>query len=160
MNTKTENSEPYILFELAGNTYGLPSREVRHLEMIDHITPVPNAPPFVEGVVFSRGQVVPVIDLRTRFGFPKQVRSPKSRLMVVRSAERVVGLIVDAAREFRSIPAETIQPPTGTLLSLSGKYLAGTVNLGERLILLLDLQNTLSFSEISPASLPDLVMST
>jgi len=151
----TENSEPYILFELAGNTYGLPSREVQHLEMIDHITPVPNAAACVEGVVFSRGQVIPVVDLRARFGFAREARSVKNRLLVVRSGERVVGLIVDAAREFRSIPAESIQAPTGTLLSLSGKYLAGTVTLGERLVLLLDLQNTLNFSEIVPVMLPE-----
>jgi chemotaxis signal transduction protein len=69
-------------------------------------------------------------------------------------------LIVDAAREFRSIPAEAIQPPTGTLLSLSGKYIAGTVSLGERLVLLLDLHNTLNFSEIPQAVMPETVMTT
>ncbi len=159
MNTPTATSEPYILFELAGNTYGLPSREVQHLEMVEHITPVPNAAPGVEGVVFSRGQVIPVVNLRARFGFAKENHSPRSRLMVVRCGERVVGLIVDAAREFRSISTEEIQAPSGTLLSLSGSYLEGTVSLGERLVLLLNLQQTLNFAGSMPANLPAPMMS-
>ncbi|HUR46244.1 MAG TPA: chemotaxis protein CheW, partial [Candidatus Saccharimonadales bacterium] len=126
---------------------------------IEHVTPVPNSIPCVEGVVFSRGQVIPVVNLRARFGFARENHSPRSRLMVVRSGERVVGLIVDAAREFRSISTDQIQPPSGTLLNLSGSYLAGTVSLGERLVLLLDLQNTLNFSETLPANLPAPVMS-
>ena len=64
-------TDSYILFELAGTTYGVASTDVQHMEMLDHITPVPNAGPDVEGVVFSRGQVIPAINLRLRFGFPK-----------------------------------------------------------------------------------------
>jgi purine-binding chemotaxis protein CheW len=64
-------SQAYILFGVAGTTYALASDHVVHVEMIEQVTPVPNAPAFVEGVVFSRGQVVPVINLRARFGFER-----------------------------------------------------------------------------------------
>ena len=57
-----EQSNSYILFELDGTTYGLPTRCVQHVEMLEQVTPVPNSPPAVEGVVFSRGQVVPVLN--------------------------------------------------------------------------------------------------
>ena len=70
MTPTNGQTESYILFELAGTTYALKSQDVKHMELVEQITPVPNAPPFVEGVVFSRGQVIPAINLRVRFGFP------------------------------------------------------------------------------------------
>ena len=69
------NTEPYVLCELAGTAYAIPSHAVQRMEMIEHVTPVPNAPPFVDGVVFSRGRVVPVVNLRRRFGFDEMVVS-------------------------------------------------------------------------------------
>ncbi len=132
------NSEPYILFELAGTTYGVRSQVVQQMEMIEHITPVPNAPDFVEGVVFLRGQVIPAINLRRRFGFPKVPYDLRTRLIVVRTGGRTVGLIVDSAREFVPLDPATIQPPPEGVAGLSGHYLAGIATLGERLVLILD----------------------
>ena len=63
--------EPFILFELSGTTYGVRSRFVQQIEMIDDVASVPNAHPAVEGVVLVRGQVIPALNLRTRFGFEK-----------------------------------------------------------------------------------------
>jgi chemotaxis signal transduction protein len=65
------NADNYILFTVAGTSYALPSQDVAHVEMIEQITKVPNAPAFVDGVVFSRGQVVPAINMRARFGFDR-----------------------------------------------------------------------------------------
>jgi purine-binding chemotaxis protein CheW len=61
-------AEPYILFELAGTAYAVPSAAVQRMEMVEQVTPVPNAPPFVDGVVFSRGRVVPALNLRAGSG--------------------------------------------------------------------------------------------
>ena len=72
--------------------------------MVEHVTPVPNAPPFVDGVVFSRGQVVPAVNLRARFGFERAEYDLRTRLLVVQHGGRSVGLVVDAAREFVSHP--------------------------------------------------------
>ena len=105
-------TDSYILFQLAAATYALRTDDVQHMEMIDQITPVPNAAAYVDGVVFSRGQVIPALNLRVRFGFPREPLSVRSRLIVVQSEQRRVGLIVDEAREFRNIPADAIQPPT------------------------------------------------
>ncbi|HEY9652427.1 MAG TPA: chemotaxis protein CheW, partial [Coleofasciculaceae cyanobacterium] len=110
----TENHskhEPFILFELAGTTYGIPASVVQQMEMVEHITPVPNTPPFVEGVVFSRGQVIPAINLRVRFGFDKVAYDSRARLIVVHSKNRNVGLIADTAREFILISSDGVQPP-------------------------------------------------
>jgi purine-binding chemotaxis protein CheW len=142
-------TEPFILFELAGTTYALRSRLVQQMEMIEHITPVPNAPPFVEGVVFARGQVVPAVNLRQRFGFDRIPHDLRTRLVVVSIAGRSVGLVVDAAREFVNIPADAIQPPPAAGTGLSGKYLQCIVRLGDRLVLVLDIDEVLNFSDFS-----------
>lgn len=134
-----ENSDSFVLFELAGTTYAVPSGDVQQLEMIEHITPVPNAAEAIEGVVFSRGQVIPAMSLRTRFGFSKIEYDLRSRLLVVRVDGRQIGLIVDAAREFKRIPAEAVSPPPETLSGMSGKYLDGIATIDERVILLLNL---------------------
>src|SRR3954452_9325997 len=95
------------------------------MEMVEHVTPVPNAPPFVDGVVFSRGQVVPAVNLRRRFGFDRAAYDVRTRLVVVEHAGRAVGLVVDAAREFVAIPADAIQPPPDGLAGTTGNYLGG-----------------------------------
>jgi chemotaxis signal transduction protein len=134
---------PYILFSVAGTTYALPSSQVRHMEMVEQVTSVPNAAPFVEGVVFSRGQVVPVINLRVRFGFDRAARDLRSRLLVVDAEGRQVGLLADDAREFIRIPQDAIQPPGDAIAGLSGNYLEGVATLGDRIVLILDLSRVL-----------------
>ena len=137
----------FILFTVAGTTYALRSGEVRHMEMVEDITRVPNAPSFVDGVVFSRGQVVPVVNLRSRFGFERAPNDLRTRLIVVQSAARLVGLVVDSAREFVNIPPDAIQPPHEALTGMSGRYVEGIASIGGRLILVLDLPRILDFAE-------------
>ena len=130
--------QTYILFTVAGTSYAVLSSHVLHIEMIDHVTPVPNAPPFVEGVVFSRGHVVPVINLRTRFGFDRAALDLRTRLLVVDNAGRRVGLMADDAREFITLDDAAIHPPGEAIGGLSGNYLEGVATIGERIVLVLD----------------------
>jgi purine-binding chemotaxis protein CheW len=136
-------SQPYILFGVAGTTYGLKSEDVLHIEMIEHVTPVPNAPAFVEGVVFSRGQVVPVINLRARFGFDRASMNGRTRLLIVQHEGRRVGLLVDESREFVRISDSAIRPPHEAIGGLSGNYLQGVATLGQRIVLILDVREVI-----------------
>lgn len=140
-------AETFILFGVAGTTYALRSRDVAHVEMVEEVTAVPNAVPYVDGVVFSRGDVVPALNLRARFGFPKSPYDLSTRLLVVRVGDRTVGLVVDAAREFVALDPASIQPPATALTGLSGRYLEGVANMGDRLILVLDLTEVLTFPD-------------
>jgi purine-binding chemotaxis protein CheW len=143
--------EPFILFELAGTTYGVRSRFVQQIEMIGDVAAVPNAPSALDGVVLVRGQVIPALNLRARFGFDRVERNLRSRLVVINSGERVVGLIVDTAREFKKIPLDSIEPPSEALTGLSGKYLEGIATVDERMILLLNLDAVLDLEyELRP----------
>jgi purine-binding chemotaxis protein CheW len=138
---QTAERHAYILFVVADTTYAIRSEHVLHIEMLEHVTPVPNAPPFVEGVVFSRGQVVPVINLRARFGFDRKGFDLRTRLLVVEQAGRRVGLLADESREFVNIAAAAIHPPGQAIGGLSGNYLDGVTMLGDRMVLILDLQD-------------------
>jgi purine-binding chemotaxis protein CheW len=146
-------SDRYILFVVAGTTYALPSQQVAHVEMVETITPVPNAATFVDGIVFSRGQVVPAINLRARFGFERLRPDLRTRLLVVTTHGRSVGLVVDACREFLTIPASAIRAPGEALAEVSARYLAGVAIVGERLTVILNLDELLNTSDPEPAGL-------
>jgi purine-binding chemotaxis protein CheW len=138
-----------VLAELAGTIYGIPSRLVRRIEMVEQITPVPNAPPAIAGVAFSRGQVIPAIDLRARFGFEKIPYTLRSRMIVAALGERTIGMIVDTAREFVTIAAEQIQPPPEAISGLSSASIHGIARIGERLVVLLNLDEVLHGADLA-----------
>lgn len=149
MGLNAAGADSYVLCELAGTTYAVRSDDIQQLDMVGPLTPVPNAPAFVDGVTSIRGRVIPAVSLRARFGFERQPHDLRTRLIVVRAAGRVVGLIVDNAREFAAIPADAIQPPPEGLSDLSSRYLRGMVHMGERLVLVLDVPELLRVSETS-----------
>ena len=143
--------EPFILFELAGTTYGVRSRFVQQIEMIEDVASVPNAHTALDGVVLVRGQVIPALNLRARFGFDRIERDLRSRLVVINTGGRVVGLTVDTAREFIKIPTESIEPPPEALTGLSGRYLEEIATGKERMILILNLDAVLDLEyEVEP----------
>lgn len=145
-------SDTYIIFELAGAAYGVRSEDVQHVEMLEHVTPVPNTAPAVDGVVFSRGNVIPALNLRVRFGLPRQAHTPRTRLIFLKVQERVVALIVDAAREFRIIPRASVRPIEQTLHGIQGNYVQGVATVKDRLVLLLDIGAVLNPEEIAVPS--------
>lgn len=156
MNT----SDTYILFELAGSLYGLRSEDVLHIDMLEHITRVPDTAPAVDGVVFSRGRVVPALNLRARFGLPRAEPTLRTRLIFVQLPQRIVALVVDSAREFRTIPRDAVRPIEETLHGVQGNYVSGVANVKERLVLLLDVPALLQLDELAvpaPAGEPSAV---
>jgi purine-binding chemotaxis protein CheW len=137
-----------VLFELAGNVYGLPSRSVRHIDMVEHVTVVPNANPAIDGVVFSRGQVVPALNLRVRFGFPRTSNTIRTRIVFATLHDRTVGLIVDAAREFKNFSSDSLRPIEESLTGINDKYLTAVTHWGEKLVLILDLEAVLNVDDV------------
>ena len=145
----TDLSAPdtFIVLTVAGTTYAVRSRDVQHMEMVENVTRVPNAAPFVDGVVFSRGQVVPAVNLRARFGLERAPYDVRTRMVVVSTGGRIVGLVVDEGREFIRMPESAIRPPQEALAGLSGQYIEGIASLNGRLILVLNLERLLNFAE-------------
>ena len=138
-----QRSDQYILFTVAGTTYALPSSQIAHVDLVEEITRVPNAAPFVDGVVFSRGQIVPAINMRARFGFERAPIDLRTRFLVANAAGRAVGLLVDSCREFLRIEAASIHPPADALGGARESSVAGVATSGDRLIVILDLDQLL-----------------
>ncbi|MEP7065614.1 MAG: chemotaxis protein CheW [Gemmatimonadota bacterium] len=149
-------SDSYVLCELAGAMYAVSSDDIEQLDMVTDATPVPNAPEFVDGVVSIRGQVIPAVSLRARFGFPRAPHDVRSRLVVVRAGARVVGLVVDSAREFAVITSDSVKPLPEGIGGLSGRYLRGVAHKGDRLLLILDVRELLA----AEAESTDMILAT
>ena len=139
----SSHSESFVLFELAGSTCGVRSHAVQEVAMVDHVTAVPNTLPFVEGVTFTRGQVIPSINLRVRFGFPSIPTDLRARMLVVRLRGRAIGILVDSVREFVSIPADEIDAKGETLTGLDARYVEGIATLGNRSVAILNLEEVI-----------------
>ncbi len=153
MSTIAEESVAHVLFTLADTTYALPTAVIQQLDMVGTVTPVPNGRAYLAGIVSVRGQVLPAIDLRVRFGFPPGERTLRSRLLVARARGRLVGLIVDSAREFAHIPAAAVQPPPD-LVGGGGRVVKGVAQLQERLVLVLDVEELLSDADAATRADP------
>jgi purine-binding chemotaxis protein CheW len=142
-----ETTEEFVLFELVNTTYALRSSAVSRLEMVENVTPVPNSTHALEGVVLSRGRIIPAVNLRARFGFPKIEYDLRTRLIVVDVDNRTVGLIVDTAREFSNLSGAEIKPPPEAVANLNGDYLEGIATLDRRMILILRLEAVLNMAD-------------
>lgn len=151
----TQNSantkEAFILFEVAGTTYGVRSSNVQQIEMIEKITPVPNTPAYIDGVMFSRGDVIPVVNLRSRFGLKKIDYDIKTRVIVVRNGERSAGIIADSAKEYVNLPAESVQGVPEFFNESDSKWLEGIAKTSERTILICNIRELLKadFKELN-----------
>jgi chemotaxis signal transduction protein len=139
-----QRADQYILFTVAGTTYAVPSSQFEHVDLVEEITRVPNAAPFVDGVVFSRGQIIPAINMRARFGFERAPLDLRTRFLVVNTSGRSVGLLVDACREFLRIDPSAIHPPADALGAGGHTYVAGIATIGGRMIVILDLDQLLA----------------
>jgi purine-binding chemotaxis protein CheW len=140
-------NEPYILFKINRTDYAVASESVQQLQLVENITFVPNAPEFVEGVVYLRGKVVPVVNLRKRFKMDPIPFDLNSRMIVIQLEGRVVALIVDSAREFIQIDPENIIPPPDSLSTPALNYLSGITSMGDRLVLIVDLPKLFGIQE-------------
>ncbi|KKM12437.1 chemotaxis protein CheW [Clostridiales bacterium PH28_bin88] len=139
----TSADEQLVVFQLAGETYGIDISSVHEIIRMQTITEVPRTPDFVEGVINLRGKIVPVIDLHKRFGLPVGEETQNSRIMVVEVNGVTVGMIVDSVSEVLRLPVANIEPPPPMLSSVDVAYLRGVGKWQEQLIILLDLDKVL-----------------
>jgi purine-binding chemotaxis protein CheW len=128
----------FVLFQVDGVAYALPSDVVLQMETYAGATPVPGTQPFVAGIIQLRGRVVPVIDLRARFGLPRAERTMDTRVVVGEREGRTVALVCDAAREVARIAPSQLKPPP-RLVDLGARgFIRAVAQLGERTVMVLD----------------------
>lgn len=136
-----------VSFRLAQEEYGIEITKVQEIILMGEITRVPQTPEYIKGLINLRSTVIPIVDLRRRFGLPEAEPTEETRIMVVNVSGRTIGIIVDAVSEVLRISGEQIAPPPPTVAGLGREYLTGLVKLEHRLLILLDIDKILGREE-------------
>ncbi|MBP2077678.1 purine-binding chemotaxis protein CheW [Oceanobacillus polygoni] len=137
-----------IVFQLQDEEYAVPVNQIGSIERQQPITRVPQTLPYVKGVINLRGVVIPIIDLRLRFGMKETAFDANKRIIIAQINEMEVGLIVDAANDVIDIPQESIEPAPEVIGTVNADYIEGVAKVDNRLLILLDLLKVLSSQEI------------
>ena len=124
--------------------YGIEITTIREIILMGEITRVPQTPHYVKGLINLRSTVIPVIDLRARFGLPEEELTDESRIMVMHVGTKTIGIVVDAVSEVLRVTQDQMAPPPPTVAGLGQEYLTGLVKLEDRLLILLDIDKLLS----------------
>lgn len=140
-------SEQIVVFRLGEESYGVDIGAVREIVRVPEIVHVPNAPEFVEGLINLRGKVIPVVDLATKFALSTKREGIDSRIVVTDIGGEDVGVLVDAVTEVMRIDEDLIEPASPVVTGAGSQYVKGIANVGETLIILLDVQRMLSRGE-------------
>ena len=143
----TAEEKQLVLFNVSGEAYGVDISAVHEIIRMEPITKVPKTPFFVEGIINLRGKVIPVVDMRKRFGFDIAQQTSDNRIVVVDIDSKNIGIIVDAVTEVLRIPADSVEPPSDIITSSDSDYLLGIAKVDNKLIILLDLNRVLSQEE-------------
>ncbi len=126
-------------FRIGREDFGVPIAAVHEIVRMMEVTQVPDAPDYIEGVINLRGKIIPVVDLRKRFGEKEILRNKKNRIVVAEINSRQIGLMVDSASEVLKIPADEIEAPPNVFGETEVNYVTGVGKLGTRLVILVDL---------------------
>lgn len=136
-----------VVFRLHNEEFGVEITDVREIVKPRHITRLPHVADYIEGVTNLRGEVIPVICLRKRFGLEPQEETQDTRIIILEINDGQVGFIVDAVTETLRLPENAIEPPPSSIAGLRADYLAGVGKLEDRLLILLDVDKILSTDE-------------
>jgi len=137
----------YLLFELGKEMFGLDIRFVTEIVAMQPINPIPETPDFIRGVINLRGKIIPVIDMRLKFGMPSIAYTDRTCIIVVDAEQLSVGLIVDRVVEVLSLDDDQIAPPPAMGTEVGHAYLNGLGKMEDRVVLLLNCETLFSDSE-------------
>jgi len=148
MNTANIVEEKkYVAFKIAEEYYGIDINNVKAIERIHVFTRIPNAPEYVKGVINLRGEVVPVIDLRKRFGIESKEIDSESRIIVVNTNEILIGLLVDSSSEVIQLNSDSIDNPPEIKDNVSDDFVKGVGKKDSNLIILIDVEKVIGYKE-------------
>jgi len=142
----------YLTFILAGEEYGVDILRVQEIKGWDTVTPIPNTPSYIKGVINLRGTIVPIVDLRTRFGIEKIEYGPTTVVIVLRTTvgdgSTILGIVVDGVSEVYNIKSEEIKPAPQMGDKTDISFVYGLATIDEKMIILMDVDRVLNEREI------------
>ena len=138
----TDGSQ-YLTFTLGAEEYGVEILKVQEIKGYSAITPIPNTPSYVKGVMNLRGAIIPIVDLRAKLAMSEAAYNQFTVIIVVRVGAKTVGVVVDAVSDVLNIPTKDIQPTPDFGAQVDARFISGLAKSGERLVVLLDIDKVL-----------------
>jgi purine-binding chemotaxis protein CheW len=151
----TSTTAQFLTFALGQEEYGVEILKIQEIKGFSAVTPLPNAPAYVKGVLNLRGTIVPIVDLRQKFGMPEEPYTKFTVIVVVRVHGKTLGFVVDAVSDVLTVAHDAIQPTPDLHGQLDTRFLTGlapTGEQGEKLVILLDIDKVLMASEAVAAA--------
>ncbi len=142
----------YVTFTLEDEVYGINVMQVQEVLREIEVAPVPGAPHYVTGIINLRGNVVSVIDARTRFGLQQREGTPYTRIIVIEAQQQIIGILVDSVAEVVDIEMSEIETAPNVGNEETARYIDGVVSRDERLLILVDLNKLLTEAELGEIS--------
>ncbi len=136
-------------FRLKDDLYAVDIMRINEIIRPQKLTPLPQAPSFIDGIINLRGAVIPVVDLRKRFDMTAREADASTRLLIVRLSSQTLGLVVDDVTEVITVPVKDIKPPPAVSDGVIVNYLLGVCLSGENMVMLLDIDRLLTTNEVS-----------
>ncbi len=144
---KTDAVSRLVSFRLANEEYGVDIMRVQEIILMGRITRMPEVPDFICGLINLRGHVIPIVDLRRRFGLQAADNDESTRIIVVNVASKTIGIVVDAVNEVLRINAGQVEPPPLSIAGIDHTCIRGLAKFDEKLLILLDIEHILSQEE-------------
>lgn len=148
-NTKTSDEMQVVVFKLGTDEYCVPVFQAREIQTYSTPTRIPNTPDFVEGIINLRGQIIPILDLKKRFGSGTTQIDTNTRIIIIEMEGEVLGILVDSVSEVLKIPQNRFEPPPQAVkTSINNNYISGIGKVDNRLLILIDLDKVLNEQEL------------
>ncbi len=146
-------ADQYLTFILAGEEYGIDILRVQEIKGWDTVTPIPNTPIYIKGVINLRGTIVPIIDLRERFGLEKLPYGPTTVVIVLKVVsehrDRIMGIVVDAMSDVYNVTGEQLKPPPEFGSVIDTAFVKGLATVDGKMVILLDTDHLLNSGELA-----------
>ncbi len=139
--------QKYVVFRLGEEYYGVDIMKVKEVTEVIEMTPVSNAPDFVEGIINLRGDITPIINLKKRFSKPENISKREHRILIVNLDDKQVGFMVDDASQVIAMEDGQVQKTPILIGSENKRYIEGVGNVGGKMVLIVDLIKVLDEDE-------------
>ncbi|KEA51502.1 MULTISPECIES: chemotaxis protein CheW [Mangrovibacter] len=143
------SGQEFLVFTLGDEEYGIDILKVQEIRGYDQVTRIANTPPFIKGVTNLRGVIVPIVDLRIKFAKSDVVYNENTVVIVLTLGQRVVGIVVDGVSDVLSLTSDQIRPAPEFAVTLSTEYLTGLGAVGERMLILVNIEKLLNSEEMA-----------
>ena len=148
LDVQTTLAREYLTFRLCDEEYGIDILKVQEIRGYENPTRIANAPHFLKGVINLRGTIVPIVDLRLRFGCDSSEYNAFTVSIVLHIGTRTIGAVVDSVSDVMEIPAEAVRPAPELNSAIDATYIRGLAQVGERMVILLDIESLLLSPEM------------